>query len=113
MSIIFQFIGYIGTFLSIWAYVPQIRHLLQEHCSAGISIKAYVIWIISSVCILLYSISIVAVVIIVMQIANLLAIYTILIFAKKYQGNFCPYHKALQSESLDALKDKSGLGVKK
>jgi hypothetical protein len=53
-----------------------------------------------------------ATVIIVMQMANLLAISMVLIFAKKYQGNFCPYHKALQSESLDALKDKSGLGTK-
>lgn len=109
MSFIFQLIGYIGTFLSIWAYVPQIRHLLQEHCSAGISTKAYAIWVISSVCILLYSISIIAIVIIVMQIANLLAIITILIFAKKYQGNFCPYHSALKSQTMNSLKVKSHL----
>lgn len=113
MSLIFQFIGYIGTFLSIWAYVPQIRHLLQEHCSAGISIKAYVMWIISSLCILIYSISIMAIIIIVMQIANLLAIITILIFAKKYQGNFCPYHSALQSKEVQKLKVISGLESKK
>lgn len=109
MMLLFQLIGYVGTFLSVWAYVPQIRHLLEEHCSAGLSTKTYIIWIISSLCILLYSISIMAIVIIVMQIANLIAISTILIFAKKYQGDSCPYHKALTSEEMDSLKSKSHL----
>ena len=113
MSFVFELIGYIGTFLSIYAYVPQIKHLLKEHCSAGISIKMYFIWIISSVCILLYSVSIMALVIIVMQVANLFAISTILMFARKYKGDFCPYHKALQTETLNTLKIKSGLGAKK
>ncbi len=107
MSLGFQLIGYIGTFLSIWAYVPQIQHLRQEHCSAGISLKTYIIWIISSVCILLYSISIMAIVIIVMQVANLLAISTILIFAKKYQRNSCPFHSVLKSRTMNTLKAKS------
>ncbi len=109
MSFVLQLIGYVGTFLSIYAYFPQIRHLLKERCSAGISIKMYVIWIISSICILLYAISIMAMVIFVLQIANLMAISIILIFAKKYKGDFCPYHTALQSKSLDTLKEKSGL----
>jgi uncharacterized protein with PQ loop repeat len=113
MTFVFQLIGYVGTFLSIWAYVPQIRHLLQEHCSAGISIRAYVIWIISSLCILLYSLSIMAIVIIVMQLANLLAICTILVFAKKYQGDFCPYHAALQDKTLHTLKVQSHLASSK
>ena len=112
MSFLFQLIGYIGTFLSIYAYVPQIKHLLKEHCSAGISIKMYIIWIISSICILLYGISITALVITVMQGANLIAITTILVFARKYKKSFCPYHAALQSESIHALKAKSGLGAK-
>jgi len=72
MSFLFEVIGYAGTFLSVLVYVPQIRHLLQEQYSAGISTMA--------------------VVIIVMQVANLLAVSTILIFAKKYQGRFCPSH---------------------
>lgn len=92
MSLLFQVIGYIGTFLSAWAYVPQIQHLIRERCSAGISLKTYGIWIASSLCVLLYSISIMAVVIIVMQVANLLAMTTILVFAKRYQGNTCPSH---------------------
>lgn len=112
MSFLLQLIGYLGTFLSIYAYVPQLKHLLKEHCSAGISIKMYVIWIISSVCILLYGISIRALVIIVLQVANLIAITTILVFAKKYKTSFCPYHAALQSETLSALKAKSGLEFK-
>jgi hypothetical protein len=50
-----------------------------------------------------------AIVIIVMQIANLLAIITILVFAKKYQGNFCPYHSALKTQTMKSLKVKSHL----
>jgi hypothetical protein len=50
-----------------------------------------------------------AIVIIVLQVANLLAISAILVFAKKYKGSTCPYHSALQTQALDALKTKSGL----
>lgn len=109
MSFFFQLIGYIGTLLSIYAYVPQIKHLLKERCSAGISMKMYFIWIISSVLILFYGISIMASVIIVLQIANLIAVATILVFAKKYTGNSCPYHSALESQTMNTLKSKSGL----
>lgn len=100
MSFIFQLIGYLGTLLSVLAYAPQIGHLLREHCSSGISIQANVVWLASSGCILLYSISISATVIIILQIANILAISSIIVLAKKYQGNFCPSHKPAKSKML-------------
>lgn len=37
--------GYAGTAVMIGAYVPQIWHLHREHCSAGISVRAYALWI--------------------------------------------------------------------
>lgn len=92
MSALFEVIGYVGTFLSLWAYIPQVKHLLQEHCSAGISISSYLIWLAASACILAYGVSIMATVIIVMQVANLLALSTILFFVKRYQGGYCPSH---------------------
>jgi len=32
-----QVLGFLGTGLVAMAYIPQIRHLIKEHCSAGIS----------------------------------------------------------------------------
>jgi uncharacterized protein with PQ loop repeat len=90
---LYEIIGYAGTLLAVVAYLPQIIHLMKEHCSAGISLPTYWLWVASSLCVLIYSISIQSVVIMVMQIANLLAILTILIFAKKYQGLVCPTHQ--------------------
>jgi hypothetical protein len=41
-------IGDVGTGIVIGAYVPQIWHLWSEHCSAGISERAYALWVLSS-----------------------------------------------------------------
>jgi uncharacterized protein with PQ loop repeat len=44
MANLLSVIGYIGTGLVVGAYAPQISHLWTEHCSAGISERAYAIW---------------------------------------------------------------------
>jgi len=31
------------------AYLPQVVHLAKEHCSAGVSTRAWMMWLISSV----------------------------------------------------------------
>jgi hypothetical protein len=41
-------IGYIGTGLVIGAYASQISHLWTEHCSAGMSERAYALWALAS-----------------------------------------------------------------
>ena len=38
-------LGYAGTAVMIAAYAPQIWHLYRERCSAGISVRAYALWI--------------------------------------------------------------------
>jgi uncharacterized protein with PQ loop repeat len=58
MENLLSVIGYIGTGLVIGAYVPQIWHLWTEHCSAGISERAYVIRVSSSALFLAHSITI-------------------------------------------------------
>src|SRR5262247_2658219 len=37
--------GYAGTAVMIAAHAPQIWHLCRERCSAGISVRAYALWI--------------------------------------------------------------------
>jgi len=49
-------IGYVGTGIVIGAYVPQIWHLWCEQCSAGISERAYALWVVSSALFLGHSI---------------------------------------------------------
>ncbi|MGH8733867.1 MAG: PQ-loop domain-containing transporter, partial [Burkholderiales bacterium] len=44
MANLLSMIGYIGTGIVIGAYAPQISHLWTEHCSAGISERAYALW---------------------------------------------------------------------
>jgi PQ loop repeat len=48
MANLLSVIGYIGTGLVIGAYAPQISHLWTEHCSAGISERAYALWALAS-----------------------------------------------------------------
>ena len=52
-----HWLGYAGTVLVILAYLPQVRHLLHEHCSAGLSVRAYLMWGAASALLLSYAIS--------------------------------------------------------
>ena len=40
--------GFIGVGLAGAAYVPQIWHLVRQHCSAGISRFAFGVWLVAS-----------------------------------------------------------------
>lgn len=50
-----QWLGFLATGIVAAAYIPQIRHLLKEHCSAGISMNAYGPWCIASVLFLIHA----------------------------------------------------------
>ena len=49
MSVSIEWLGFAAITLSILAYLPQIIHLITEHCSAGLSPRAYCMWVVSSV----------------------------------------------------------------
>jgi uncharacterized protein with PQ loop repeat len=86
------FIGYIGTGFVIGAYVPQIWHLWSEQCSAGISERAYLIWVLSSAIFLGHSITIGDVVFMVTQLVNIVALVVILVLARRYRNQICAAH---------------------
>jgi uncharacterized protein with PQ loop repeat len=88
-----EIIGFIGSGLVIYAYVPQIKHLIQEHCSAGISRRAYAIWFIAALLLLSHAIMINDLVFMFLQAANTILTLLILIFARKYKNGVCPTHK--------------------
>ena len=44
----FEILGIAGITISMLAYVPQVMHLGKEHCSAGISRRAWAMWLVAS-----------------------------------------------------------------
>lgn len=87
-----QWLGFLGTGIVGAAYIPQIHHLVKEHCSAGISMSAYALWCSASVFFLIHAVMIRDAVFIVVQIINLTAIIAILILVKKYEHQICVIH---------------------
>lgn len=85
-------IGYIGTALVIGAYVPQILHLWTEHCSAGISERAYALWALASALFLGHSIIIGDPVFMVTQVVNVVALAIILVLARRFHDQICAAH---------------------
>jgi len=85
-------LGFLGTGIVAAAYLPQIYHLVKEHCSAGISIKAYALWWVASVLFLVHAAMIRDVVFIFAQVINVIAILAIIIYVKKYGRQMCRIH---------------------
>lgn len=87
-----HWLGYAGTALVIVAYLPQIAHLFQEHCSAGISARAYLLWSLSAVLLLTYAIAIGDPVFIALQGYQAIATTTIYFYSKRFQYSACEIH---------------------
>ena len=45
---VFELLGIAGISIGMLAYVPQVVHLAREHCSAGVSGRAWAMWLASS-----------------------------------------------------------------
>ena len=92
MANLLSVMGYIGTGLVIGAYAPQISHLWTEHCSAGISERAYAIWVLASALFLSHSIVIGDTVFMVTQLVNLVALAIILVLVRRFRNQICAAH---------------------
>jgi uncharacterized protein with PQ loop repeat len=90
-----QILGFAGICVAAAAYIPQIRHLIKEHCSAGISIRAYSLWFPGALFFLAYAGMIRDIVFIIAQVLNLAAICAIVIYARRYQNNFIMHRNLL------------------
>lgn len=87
-----SWLGGIGTALVIFAYLPQINHLIKEHCSAGLSIRAYAIWGMAAILLLGYAVSRRDAVFIALQSYQLVATALICVFTHKYKNSLCEIH---------------------
>ncbi len=92
MSISIEWLGFVGIALCILGYLPQVVHLLKEHCSAGLSTGAYCTWWIAAVLLLTYSIVRKDPVFIALQSYHVGATALVFYFGLKYKGQLCEDH---------------------
>lgn len=97
---IFQILGFLGTAAVAVGYLPQIIHLAKERCSAGISLVAWGIWLVSSFLIFSHALRRLDYVFIVLQSVHIVAIILIVWLARRYRGMTCPFHAASPGHSV-------------
>lgn len=88
-----ELIGLSGASLAGFAYLPQIRHLIRQRCSAGISRHAFSLWLLASVLMTIHAVLLPALVFIVLGGIQIGAISVILFYSARYRGLACPLHK--------------------
>lgn len=85
-------LGFIGSCISAYAYVPQIYHLIRERCTAGLSKRAFGLWLIASVLMLINAIAISSAVFLFLTSVQTLASAIIFGFTMAYDGKICEFH---------------------
>jgi lipid-A-disaccharide synthase-like uncharacterized protein len=104
---VFEILGVAGIAISMLAYVPQVVHLGREHCSAGVSRRAWAMWLASSVLIGTLALYRRDPVFILLQVSTLTSAAIILVLAHRYRGMVCAFHahQGFPSRDHDARAD--------
>jgi lipid-A-disaccharide synthase-like uncharacterized protein len=89
---LFEALGAAGIAISMLAYLPQVVHLAKEHCSAGVSSRAWTMWLVSSLLIGALALHRHDAVFILLQISSLTSAAAILFLGHKYRGLVCEAH---------------------
>ncbi len=87
-----QTIGFAGVGLAFFANLPQIVHVLKEHCSAGISFWAWSLWALAGILVGIKAVSNGDVVFITFQSLNVACSIIIASFGYKYRHGRCAIH---------------------
>ncbi len=90
---VWEAIGFAGIALSAYAYFPQLRHLAVEHCSAGVSLRAWSLWVVAAILIGAQAVRSGNSVFIALQAMNLGASVAILALGKRFEGQVCASHR--------------------
>ncbi len=90
-----EVLGVIGIAISVAAYVPQVIHLAREHCSAGVSSRAWAMWLLSGLLIGLVAVQRGDMVFILLQLSSFTSAALILVLARRYKGMACETHAHL------------------
>jgi len=88
----FEFLGLIGIAVSVLAYLPQVVHLAREHCSAGVSGRAWAMWLASSVLVGALALHRHDAVFVLLQLSTLTSASVILFLVHRYRGMICAAH---------------------
>ena len=99
---LFEILGFLGTATVAIGYLPQIIHLAKERCSAGISLIAWRIWLVSSFLIFSHAVQRLDYVFIVLQSVHIVAIILIVWLARRYRGMTCPFHAVSPGHSAES-----------
>jgi lipid-A-disaccharide synthase-like uncharacterized protein len=89
---VFELLGITGIAISVLAYLPQVVHLAREHCSAGVSSRAWTMWLLSSLLIGALALHRHDLVFVLLQISTLTSAAIILSLAQRYRGMVCETH---------------------
>ena len=95
-----EVLGIAGIAISMLAYLPQVVHLAREHCSAGVSRRAWAMWVVSSMLIGTLALQRRDPVFILLQISSLTSALVILALAQRYRGMACAVHRAPSTARL-------------
>ena len=88
-----HWLGIFGTVVVIISYIPQITHLLKEHCGEGVSLSAYGLWMAASLLLCGYAIVGSEQLFSVLQGYHAAACGIILLLATKFRRAKCPLHR--------------------
>lgn len=92
ISTIVGVLGLMGALIGGYAYLPQIRHLIKEKCSAGISRGAFRLWTLSSTLVLINALYIGSAVFTLLGVIQLSASIIILVFSTRNKDHLCESH---------------------
>jgi lipid-A-disaccharide synthase-like uncharacterized protein len=89
---VFEILGAAGIAISMLAYLPQVVHLAKEHCSAGVSSRTWIMWLVSSLLIGSLAVHRHDLVFVLLQISSLTSAAAILYLGRRYRGLVCEAH---------------------
>src|SRR5687767_3592801 len=102
-----EILGLGGAVIVAIGYMPQIRHLAREHCSAGVSISAWQIWLLSSVLIFSHAFEVFDLVFIALQTVHIVAIILIISLAKRYKNMTCAIHRLVVHQTVGSATERA------
>jgi lipid-A-disaccharide synthase-like uncharacterized protein len=99
---VFELLGVAGISIGVSAYVPQVVHLWREHCSAGVSARAWAMWLTSSLLIGALALHRHDPVFIALQASSLTSTAVIVFLAHRYRRMSCEAHGHVRVDSAAA-----------
>lgn len=95
----FELVGIAGIVISVLAYLPQVVHLAREHCAAGVSGRAWTMWLASSLMVGAVALHRHDPVFILLQVSTLVSAAVIVVLVHRYRGMVCLTHAQAARET--------------